>query len=82
VIELVDLWIEIQHAGDDEEIKELMKEVTRIHRENLWMIGTVGEDVGPAVVKSNFKSVSKELVTDAVFFSPLNAMPMQFFIEQ
>ncbi|MDD3601610.1 MAG: hypothetical protein PHF96_07770, partial [Defluviitoga tunisiensis] len=82
VIELADLWLQIQATTDDEEIKELMKEVTKIHRENLWMIGTVGEDIAPTIVKNNFKNVPKELVSDAVFFTPLNGMPMQFFIDQ
>ena len=81
VIDLVDLWLQIQVTTDDEEIKELMKEVTKIHRENLWMIGTVGEDIAPTIVKNNFKNVPKELVTDDILRSPLNAMPMQFFIQ-
>ncbi len=51
VIDLVDLWLQIQVTTDDEEIKELMKEVTKIHSENIWMIGTVGEDIAPAIVK-------------------------------
>ena len=82
VIELVDLWLTIQMTTDDEGIKELMKEATKIHRENIWMIGTVGEDIAPTIVKNNFKNVPRELVSDAVFFTPLNAMPMQFFIDQ
>jgi len=82
VIELVDLWLEIQKTTDEEKLKELMKEVTKIHRENLWMIGTVGEDIAPAIVKNNFKNVAKELVTDDVLRSPLNTMPMQFYIDE
>ena len=80
VIDL-NLWLQIQVTTDDEEIKELMKEVTKIHSENIWMIGTVGEDIAPAIVKNNFKNVPKELVTDDILRSPLNAMPMQFFIQ-
>ncbi|PLV57421.1 ABC transporter substrate-binding protein [Thermotoga sp. SG1] len=79
---LLDLWKEIQNTPDPEKIKELMKEVTKIHRENLWMIGTVGEDTSPAIVKNNFKNVPEELVTATPFFSPWNAMPIQFYIEQ
>ena len=81
VIDLVDLWLKIQTTTDEEKIKELMKEVTKIHRENLWMIGTVGEDTAPAIVKNNFKNVPTKLVTDDVLRSPLNAMPMQFYME-
>ncbi|KUK32837.1 MAG: Extracellular solute-binding protein family 5, partial [Thermotoga sp. 47_83] len=79
---LLDVWKEIQNTSDPEKIKELMKEVTKIHRENLWMIGTVGEDISPAIVKNNFKNVPEELVTATPFFSPWNAMPIQFYIEQ
>ncbi|POZ89983.1 ABC transporter substrate-binding protein [Petrotoga halophila] len=80
VIELVDLWLEIQKTTDEEKLKELMKEVTKTHRENIWMIGTVGEDIAPVIVKNNFKNVARELVTDDVLRSPLNTMPMQFYI--
>lgn len=55
VIELADLWLQIQVTTYDEEIKELMKEVTKIHRENIWIIGTVGEDIAPAIVKKILK---------------------------
>jgi len=79
---LVNLWEKIKVTADPERIEELMKEVTKIHRENLWMIGTVGEDIVPAVVKSNFRNVPEKLVTDDILRSPLNAMPMQFYIEQ
>jgi peptide/nickel transport system substrate-binding protein len=82
VIELVDLWLEIQRTTDEEKIKELMKEVTKIHRENIWMIGTVGEDIAPAIVKNNFKNVPKELVTDDTLRTPLNGMPIQFYIDE
>ena len=82
VKKLVDLWLKIQTATSDEEIKKYMKEVTKIHRENLWMIGTVGEDLSPAIVKNNFRNVPEKLVTDDVLRSPLNAMPMQFFFKQ
>jgi len=82
VIRLVDLWQMIQTATSDEEIKEYMREVTKIHRENLWLIGTVGEDLSPAIVKNNFRNVPEKIVTDDVLRSPLNAMPMQFFIKQ
>jgi len=46
------------------------------------MIGTVGENLSPAIVKNNFRNVPEFLVTDDVLRTPLNAMPMQFFIEQ
>jgi len=79
---LVDLWRQIRSSTSPQQIKELMKEVTKIHRENLWMIGTVGEDPSPVVVKNNFRNVPEKLVAETPFFTPLNAMPMQFFFKQ
>ncbi|ADA66781.1 extracellular solute-binding protein family 5 [Thermotoga petrophila RKU-10] len=82
VYRLVDLYYQIASTPDPDKIKELMAEATKIHRENLWMIGTVGEDLSPAIAKNNFRNVPEFLVTDDVLRTPLNAMPMQFFIEQ
>ncbi|WP_461768105.1 ABC transporter substrate-binding protein [Pseudothermotoga sp.] len=82
VKKLLQIWEQIKTSTNPQRIKELMKEVTKIHRENLWMIGTVGEDPSPLVVKNNFRNVPEKLVAETPFFTPLNAMPMQFFFKR
>ncbi|MEJ5229110.1 MAG: ABC transporter substrate-binding protein [Pseudothermotoga sp.] len=82
VKKLVQIWEKVLIETDPSKRKELMLEITKIHRENLWMIGTVGEDIAPTVVKNNFRNVPEKLVSDAVFFTPTNGMPMQFFFKQ
>ncbi len=82
VVRLVDLWEMAKGETDPAKFKQIMAEIAKIHRENIWMIGTVGEDVAPTVVKNNFRNVPEKLVSETVFFTPLNGMPMQFFIKQ
>ncbi|AEH50257.1 ABC transporter substrate-binding protein [Pseudothermotoga thermarum] len=82
VIKLVDLWEQAKKETDPAKFKQIMAEITKIHRENIWMIGTVGEDIAPVVVKNNFKNVPAKIVSDDILRTYINAMPMQFFIKQ
>ncbi|MEM4524531.1 MAG: ABC transporter substrate-binding protein, partial [Archaeoglobaceae archaeon] len=81
VIRLVDLWKKISIETDPKKVEEMMREVTKIHRENIWVIGTVGAGASPTLVKENMKNVPKDLYVSWPLRTPLNAMPIQFFFK-
>ena len=64
---------------------ELGKELWRIHSDNLYVIGTVGQSPamnGVVVVKNNFRNVPDVAPNSATLQSPGVARPEQFFFEQ
>jgi len=81
VARLRDLWERIKATPSDAVRARLLKEICRLHAENIWLIGTVGEVPTPVVVKNNFRNVPEKLVTDTTLLSPRNAYPEQFFIK-
>lgn len=64
---------------------ELGKELWRIHVENLYMIGTVGQSPamnGVVVVKNNFRNVPDVAPNNAAMQNPGIARPEQFFFDR
>ena len=63
---------------------ELGKELWRIHSENLYVIGTVGQSPainGIVVVKNNFRNVPDVAPNSATLQTPGIARPEQFFFD-
>ena len=63
---------------------ELGKELWRIHSDNLYVIGTVGQSPavnGIVVVKNNFRNVPNVAPNSATLQSPGIARPEQFFFD-
>ena len=63
---------------------ELGKEIWRIHSENLYVIGTVGQSPamnGVVVVKNNFRNVPDFAPNSATLQTPGIARPEQFFFD-
>lgn len=64
---------------------ELGKELWRIHSDNLYVIGTVGQSPamnGVVVVKNNFRNVPDIAPNSVGMQTPGNARPEQFFFER
>lgn len=78
---LQELLKKVQSADDFEVVRELMKEATQFHREQLFTIGTVGEGPSWYVAKNNLRNVPNRVPIDAVHLSPGNVRPFQFFFE-
>lgn len=81
IMRLNEILALVQSAKDFDTVRELMAEVTEFHRENLFIIGTVGE--GPAwfVAKNNLRNVPNRIPYDAVHLSPGNVQAFQFFFK-
>jgi peptide/nickel transport system substrate-binding protein len=82
VRQLQKIWDVIKVTTDSEGRKRLFSQITKIHRENIWMIGTVGESPALVVVKDNFRNVPEKLVSDDILRSPGNAQPQIFFFKK
>jgi len=73
---------QVRTAEEFDTVVELMAEATKFHRENLFVIGTVGE--GPAwfVAKNNVRNAPNKLPYDAVHLSPSNVRAFQLFFKK
>lgn len=80
--QLYDIWEKIKMTNNPDEIKEYMKEITKIHRENIWNIGVCGEATAPIIVSKKLRNVPEQLTSDDILRTPANARPQQFYFEQ
>jgi len=79
---LYEIWDQVQVTVDEAQREELFKEIINLHKENIWMIGTVGELPQPVVVKNNVRNVPDEVVWDDSLRTPKNSRPEQFFFKK
>jgi len=76
------LWDKIEATVDPEERKKLLDEVVRLHVENVWYIGIVGDIPAVCVAKNNFRNVPEVAPTGWYWKHPGNTAPEQFFIKK
>ncbi|MGQ9629446.1 MAG: ABC transporter substrate-binding protein [bacterium] len=79
---IFELWDRITVTPDDEERNRLFKEIINIHKENLWVIGMVGEAPRSGVIKNNFRNVKENAPYGGIVPTPgCTSYPEQFFIK-
>ena len=77
------LWERIKATPSTKERDRLFKEICRIHKENLWIIGTVGEPPRVGVIKENFRNVGEKAPYGGIAPTPACTLyPEQFFIKK
>jgi peptide/nickel transport system substrate-binding protein len=84
IMRLVELHDAAKSATMEERV-EIGREIFDINTNNLFTIGTVGASpmvMGVYVVKNNFRNVPEQAANSVVYYTPGNALPEQFFIEQ
>jgi peptide/nickel transport system substrate-binding protein len=74
-------WALAQSAPTVEEALAHMQEMISVHKENVWVIGIVGEAPTLNIVKNNFRNVPDNLITDDALRGPGIGQPAQFFIK-
>lgn len=77
---IAELWDLIQQEPDEASRNAMMTELLDIHAEHPYMIGTVGEDADPVIVKNNFFNVGSGFINDDTLRNVGIARPKQFFI--
>lgn len=73
--ETIDLYRRIQSTPDDEKQLKLMKKILDLNRENLWVIGTVGDVPQLFLVQNSFRNVPELAVASWVVHAPGNTAP-------
>lgn len=79
---VIDLYEQVKTATDPAKQVQLMQEIVKLHVDDLWTIGTVGELPVPVIVKNYFRNVPAKATDDWVYMSPGYQHPEQFFIEK
>ncbi len=82
VKQIYELWEKVRSATDLKERDRLFKDIVRIHYNNIWYIGTVGEHPRLAVVKNNLRNVPEDLLCETILQHPSNAYPEQFYFKR
>jgi peptide/nickel transport system substrate-binding protein len=82
IIRIHELWDQTQKEPDEAARNALFQELLGIHKEHPYMIGTVGEDPQPLVVKNNFFNVGSGFISDDTLRNEGLLQPVQFFIRQ
>lgn len=75
-----DLWHQIEQEPDEATRNALFEQIIAFHIEHPYMIGTVGEDPAPVIVKNNFFNVGSGFINDDTTRNVGIARPKQFFI--
>jgi peptide/nickel transport system substrate-binding protein len=75
-----ELWHQIEQEPDEATRDALFLEILAFHIEHPYMIGTVGEDPAPVIVKNNMFNVGSGFINDDTLRNVGIARPKQFFI--
>jgi peptide/nickel transport system substrate-binding protein len=75
-----ELWALIQQEPDEATRVDMMTELLGYHKATPFMIGTVGEDPQPVVVKNNFFNVGANYMGDDTLRNQGLLRPVQFFM--
>jgi len=77
-----EFWQAIQVEPDEATRNAMFQELLDIHKEHPYMIGTVGEDPAPVIVKNNIGNVGSGFINDDTMRNVGIARPKQFYIKQ
>lgn len=85
--EVYRLWERIKSTPSDKERDRLFREICRIHKENLWIIGAVGETPRVGIIKENLRNIDREnkgkVPYDGLGPTPACTLyPEQFFMKR
>ena len=78
----IDLYRQIEKTPDEDAQMQLFQEILDLNRENLWVIGTIGDVPVPVIVKDTFRNVPDQAIYGWIFRTPGNAAPECFAIEE
>lgn len=75
-----ELWNQTKQEPDEATRNALFQELLSIHKEHPYMIGTLGEDPVPVIVKNNFFNVGNDFIYDDALRSQGISVPAQLFM--
>ena len=77
-----DAWEKAKSATTEEEAHAFIQEMISVHKENVWIIGLVGEQPRLYIVNDNVQNFPDELPNDDTLREIGLAQPAQFFFTQ
>jgi len=80
----MDLYEEYKTTVEPARQIEICKQLVRNATENLWTIGTVGQDPNLVIIKDNFKNVieSRDFTADWIIMAPGTQDPSHYYFAQ
>ncbi len=78
---IAELWDMVQKEPDEATRNAMFKELMDIHKEHPYMIGTLGEDPAPIIVKNNVGNVGSGFINDDTMRNVGIARPKQFYLK-
>ena len=76
-----DAYKKATSTSDPAEAQKAIQEMVTVHKNNVWVIGLVGEDPVPYVVSNHMHNVPDNFVQDEAFREEGLAQPAQFFLD-
>ena len=73
-----DAYNKATSTSNPEEARKFIQQIVSVHRDNVWVIGLVGEDPVPYVVSNHMHNVPDNLVQDEAFREEGFSQPAQF----
>ena len=71
----IDLYRQIESTADEAKQKKLFQEILDLNRENLWVLGMVGEVPLIFLVHDSFRNVPEVAIAGWIFRTPGNTAP-------
>ena len=78
----IELYRKIENTPDADAQVRLFREILDLNRENLWVIGTIGDVPTPVIVKDTFRNVPDKAIYGWIFRTPGNTAPECYAIEE
>ena len=78
----IELYKQILRTPDADEHVRLFKQIIELNRQNLWVIGTLGQVPSIFVVHNSFRNVPEVALAGWVFRTPGNTAPECYAIEE
>ena len=79
---LPQLYQQIQATADEAEHRRLFRQILELNRQNLWVIGTVGQIPTVFLVHRSFRNVPRVALAGWVFRTPGNTAPECYAIQE
>lgn len=79
---LWDAWKKAQSVSDPNEARKYIQEIVTVHKENVWIIGTVGETPAVLIVSNKMHNVPDNLISDESFREEGLGQPAQYWLEK
>lgn len=81
MLQCIDLYRKVERAVDESEQIRLFKQIIELNRQNLWVLGTIGEIPQIFIVKNSFRNVPEVAVAAWPLRTPGATAPECYAIE-